>query len=217
MNDSLEPPYSLSCSCGKLRLPVRGVPFMSVACFCASCQAAGDLFAAFGNALRADEQSGSVAVKEPNGGTPYILYRKDRVDCSTAAALLYEHRLTPESPTRRVLSVCCNSPMFLEFQNGHWLSVYVARVPADLRPATELRTMTKDAPPGTHFDDGVPSYRTHSFGFMLRLLWAWVKMGFRAPAVEVRGSQAHAQPKPNLNSPGSADGRHRNCAPDSCA
>lgn len=191
MNDSLDPPHSLSCSCGTLQLPVRGAPIMSAACFCTSCQTAGDLFALSGSAASGDALPGSGAVKEPDGGTPYVLYRKDRVDCSEAADMLCEHRLTTQSPTRRVLSVCCKSPMFLEFQNGHWLSVYAPRVPAELRPAVELRTMTRDAPQGTHFDDGIPSYRTHSFGFMLRLLWAWVKMGFRAPAIEVRGPQAH--------------------------
>lgn len=164
---------------------------MSAACFCTSCQTAGDFFALSGSAASDAALPGSGTVKDQDGGTPFVLYRKDFVDCSKAAALLYEHRLSPQSPTRRVLSVCCKSPVFLEFQNGHWLSVYAARVSDDFRPAVELRTMTKDAPRGTHFDDGIPSFRTHSFGFMLRLLWAWVKMGFRAPAIEVRGPQAH--------------------------
>lgn len=177
MNDQLDSPHLLTCVCGKLQLPVRGVPFMSAACFCSSCQAAGDRFAL----------SGSGPVKEPNGSTAYVLYRKDFVDCSQAADMLCEHRLTPTSPTRRVLAVCCKSPMFLEFQNGHWLSVYAARVREDLRPAVELRTMARDAPPGTLLSDGIPSYHTHSFGFMLRLFWAWVRMGFRAPTVDVRG------------------------------
>ena len=78
--------------------------------------------------------------------------------------------------------------MFLEFQNGHWLSVYAARFPEQLRPPIELRTMTKDAPSGTLLNDGIPSYRTHSFGFMLHLFWTWAKMGFRAPTVDVGGS-----------------------------
>jgi hypothetical protein len=77
--------------------------------------------------------------------------------------------------------------MFLEFQNGHWLSIYAARIPERLRPPIQLRTMTKDAPEGSQFIDGVPSYKTHSFKFMVRLLWAWAKMGFRTPALEVRG------------------------------
>ncbi len=109
----------------------------------------------------------------------------------------------PKSSTRRVLSVCCGTPLFLEFQNGHWLSVYSSRVPERVRPPTQLRTMIKDAPPGTHFRDGIPSYKTHSFGFMLRLLWAWVQMGFRAPAVDVRGAYP-----PTLSSGGLDGGNH---------
>lgn len=178
MNTSLEQPHFLTCSCGKLQLPARGVPIMSAACFCSSCQTAGEYFASFGHG----------GVKGADGGTPFVLYRKDFVDCSGAAEGLCEHRLKATSTTRRVLSTCCQTPMFLEFESGHWLSVYADRVPGDLRPAIEIRTMVKDAPPGTHFDDDVPSYRTHSVGFMLRLLWAWARMGFRAPRIDVRGT-----------------------------
>lgn len=180
MKHTFTAPHHLSCSCGKLKLPVGGPSIMSAACFCSSCQKAGDLLAT------ADRRR----VKAEDGGTAYVLYRKDFVDCSHATEMLCEHRLSPTSPTRRVLAVCCGSPMFLEFQGGHWLSVYASRVRDDLRPAVELRTMVKDAPSGTRFSDGVPSYRTHSVGFMLRLFWAWAQMGFRASHVAVQGACA---------------------------
>jgi hypothetical protein len=35
-----------------------------------------------------------------------------------------EHRLKPDSPTRRVVATCCNSAMFLDVTKGHWLSMY---------------------------------------------------------------------------------------------
>lgn len=81
--------------------------------------------------------------------------------------------------------MCCGAPMFLEFEKGHWVSVYAARVPEAQCPAIEMRTMTRDAPHEAEFTDQIPSYRTHSVWFMARLLWAWVLMGFRSPEIEV--------------------------------
>ncbi len=51
----------------------------------------------------------------PDGGTGFVLVRSDRVRCVKGGDKLQEHRLKPDSPTRRVLATCCNSPMFLEF------------------------------------------------------------------------------------------------------
>jgi hypothetical protein len=77
--------------------------------------------------------------------------------------------------------------MFLEFEGGHWLSLYAWRLANDRRPAIELRTMTRDAPPGSAFSDEIPSARTQSIGFMAKLFWAWVLMGFRSAKIEVSG------------------------------
>ena len=98
--------------------------------------------------------------------------------CSKGEALLREYRLKPESTTRRVLATCCNSAMFLEFDKGHWLSLYRNRF-ASGAPPIEVRTMTKDKRPDVEFVDDVPSPATHSAGFMWKLLAAWVAMGFR--------------------------------------
>jgi len=46
---------------------------------------------------------------QSDGGTDYVLYRKDRVQCVTGQEYLEEHRLKPDSPTRRVIATCCNS------------------------------------------------------------------------------------------------------------
>jgi hypothetical protein len=37
---------------------------------------------------------------------------------------LEEHRLEPDSPTRRVIAKCCNSAMFVDFTKGHWVSMF---------------------------------------------------------------------------------------------
>ena len=74
--------------------------------------------------------------------------------------------------------------MFLEFTNGHWLSLYSARVPSKDQPPLEMRTMTNDRRAGVELDDTVPSIKTHSAKFMARLLGAWVAMGFRTPKID---------------------------------
>jgi hypothetical protein len=48
-------------------------------------------------------------VLNSDGGTGLILYRKDRVQCTTGQQYLEEHRLKPDSPTRRVIAKCCRS------------------------------------------------------------------------------------------------------------
>lgn len=168
------------CFCGQCELTLTGTPIMTAACYCASCQKAGAYFEAL---------PGAGAVLQADGGTAYLLQRKDRAACARGAELLREYRLKPDSRTRRVVASCCNSPMFLEFSGGHWLSVYRDRLPPLDRPPIELRTMTMDRRAGIEFDDAIPSYRKHSVKFMWRLLTAWAAMGFRAPKLDyVKGT-----------------------------
>jgi hypothetical protein len=165
----------VSCRCGKVEMQVTGDPLLHGICYCASCQKAGRLHQAASNAD---------SIVAADGGTDYVLYRKDRVCCVKGGDLLEERRLKPESPTRRMFARCCNSAMFLDFTKGHWLTLYRRRLPDDLPPAT-MRMMTADRPAGAGLpDDGLANYSGHSGQFMLKLLGAWMAMGFRRPAVE---------------------------------
>ncbi len=116
----------------------------------------------------------------PDGGTEYVLYRKDRVRLLSGAEHLEEHRLKPESPTRRVRARCCQSAMFLDFTRGHWLSIYRARFSGDA-PRIEMRVMTKERRAADPLPQDVGNYATHSGKFMLRLLGARLSMGLRTP------------------------------------
>ena len=129
---------------------------------------------------------------EENGGTHFVLYRKDRVRIGSGEEKLKELRLTQKSPTRRVVASCCDTPLFLELQNGHWLSLYGRLWPEALRPPIELRTMTSDLPAGTRLPDDVPNARTQSASFMVKLLGAFIAMGFRAPKIAVPGGALEA-------------------------
>lgn len=168
------------CACGGCELVLDGPPIVTVICYCSSCQAAGSAF---------ERLPGAQPSLDGDGGTGYVMQRKDRVTCAKGAGNLREYRLKADSSTRRVVAACCNSPMFLEFSGGHWLSVYRDRVPETERPQIEMRTMVQDRRTGADFDDALPSYRKHSGRFMWRLLVAWAAMGFSAPKLDyVKGS-----------------------------
>jgi hypothetical protein len=173
MNANLNAQLLVSCRCGKVQFATTGAPIITAACYCTSCQTAGQQF---------EKLSPSVPVLDRDGATGFVLYRKDRLRCTAGDQLLREYRLKPESPTRRVLATCCNSTMFLEFSKGHWLSLYRDRF-ENAAPPIETRTMTKDRRPGVTFSDDIPSPASHTATFMWKLLVAWAAMGFRAPQV----------------------------------
>jgi hypothetical protein len=91
-------------------------------------------------------------VQDPDGGTAYILYRKDRVKCSRGAALLKSHKIREKSASSRVVANCCNSDMFFKFEDGRdWVSMYRARFQGDILPLqmrirTKLKPENRDAP-----------------------------------------------------------------------
>lgn len=173
----------LACRCGQVALEVRGEPILVPVCYCESCQKAGAMIAGLPDA---------VPTLGEDGGTPFVMVRKDRIACLRGEALMAEHRLTEKSSTRRVIATCCNSAMFLEFSQGHWLSLYRDRYAPEERPEIEMRVMTKGKRADVSFGDALPVYATHSGRFMWKLLGAWVAMGFRTPKVDyVRGGAIH--------------------------
>jgi hypothetical protein len=164
---------SATCQCGNVKFETIGPPILTGACYCTSCQEAGRQFEQLASAPR---------VLDPDGGTGLILYRKDRVQCVMGQAYLEERRLKPDSPTRRVVATCCNSAMFLDFTKGHWLSMFRSRFPTGA-PPLEMRVMTKDRRVGVELADDLPNYSGHSGKFMLKLIAAWIAMGFRRPEI----------------------------------
>lgn len=166
----------LACACGQVQLEVGGAPIVSAECHCNSCRAA---------ASRLQTLPAVPPFQERNGGTRFVLHRKDRVRFLRGAERLKEFRLAPEAKTRRVVATCCNTPVFLEFQNGHWLSLYACLWPEGTLPPPDLRTMTSDLPDRSVLADDVPDGKLQSLSFFAKLLGAWVAMGFRSPKVTV--------------------------------
>lgn len=170
----------LRCNCGQVRIAAEGEPFIAAECYCNSCRAA---------AQRMTALPGAPAVTNSMGGTPYVLYRKDRLRFVAGQDKLRAFRLKPDAPTRRAIATCCNTPVFTEFQSGHWLSLYSGLWPNGEAPAPEVRTQTGDLPVEQRPDNRVPSGGWPTARFYGRLLRVWIAMGFKVPKVDVPGPE----------------------------
>jgi len=165
----------IQCRCGAVEMEVENPPIMSTECLCNSCRTAAGAMEALPGAPR---------LREATGGTRTEMYRKDRVRCLKGAANLREFRLTETTKTRRVVAVCCNTPMFLDFTDGHWVDLYGPLWPEGTLPPLQMRTMTGDLDDPSALPDDVPNLKGHSAGFFVRLIGAWAAMGFRRPKID---------------------------------
>jgi hypothetical protein len=158
-----------ACSCGRVELEASGAPIVSVVCYCDDCQAAARRIEALANAP---------PILDSHGGTAYVAYRKDRVHCSRGANLLQPHKLRENSATKRVVATCCNSLMFLGFDDSkHWTNVYRARVQGDA-PPLQMRICTKFSPTAAELPRDLPNYPGYPFSFLIKLLGARIGMLF---------------------------------------
>ncbi len=156
-----------TCSCGRVELEAFGKPIVSSVCYCDDCQKGAALIEALPNAH---------AVSDPDGGTAFILYRKDRIACTKGAELLKSYKLKETSATNRVVATCCNSAVFVNFDKGpHWVSAYRARFHGDL-PPLQARICTKFKPDGAALPGDVPSYSGYPPGMIVKLLASRVAM-----------------------------------------
>ena len=113
---------TLQCACGKVEIAAVGAPILTVACHCQDCWDGGRRIEALPEAPR---------IVDADGGTGYVLYRKDRISSVRGAELLQSHKLKAQSITNRVVASCCNSGLYVNFDRGpHWVSVYRARLGA---------------------------------------------------------------------------------------
>jgi len=167
MSEGLRADTTARCSCGSVEFEAIGTPITSVVCYCDDCQEGSRQIEAFPNAA---------PVRDTDGGTAYILYRKDRVKCSRGAELLKRHKIREKSATNRVVATCCNSPMMLNFDDSKWwISVYRARVQGDL-PPLQMRICTRFKPENGDLPNDVPSYSTFPLKFLAKQLAARIAM-----------------------------------------
>ena len=156
----------LRCSCGRVEFEAHGKPILTSICYCDDCQKASHQIESLPKAPR---------ILRDDAGTSYVLYRKDRVTCLRGGEHLVEHRLDGEAFTKRVVASCCHSAMFLDFEKGHWLSLYRDRFEGEVRPV-QMLIQTKYKPENAVLPSDVPSYPGFPLPFISRILLAKIAM-----------------------------------------
>ncbi|HEY0838831.1 MAG TPA: hypothetical protein VGD74_01460 [Vulgatibacter sp.] len=155
------------CACGNVVIEAAGAPIATVVCYCDDCQEAA-------RRLSVLPHLGPMAEKD--GGTPYALFRKDRIRYAIGAAFLERHKLTEGSRTNRAIASCCNFPMLLEFEDSrHWVTFYRGAF-RDGAPPLQWRIATRFKPPDAELPKDVPAYRSFPLGLVSRLVSARVAM-----------------------------------------
>jgi hypothetical protein len=158
-----------SCACGEVEIEAFGAPIAATICYCDDCQAA---------AAGIEAMPGAPAFREPDGGTPLIVFRKDRVRCVRGAANLKTLKLREGSPTNRKLASCCNSVMVLDFDDTkHWADIYGARIKENA-PEPEMLVCTKFAAQPPSNPRRLPAYPGYAPRLLIRLLKARIAMLF---------------------------------------
>ena len=141
----------------------------SAVCYCDTCQAGSRQIEALPNA---------VPILGPDGGSAYILYRKDRVNYAKGAELLQAYKVEENSTTSRVVAACCNSAMVMRFDDAkHWVPIYRARFAGDA-PPVQWRICTKFKHENAVIPADVPSSEMYPPGFMWKLLSSRLSMLF---------------------------------------
>jgi hypothetical protein len=159
--------YVARCACGNVEFELTGAPVISVVCHCDDCQAGSRMIEAL---------PGAAAILDAGHGTPYVLYRNDRVTCTKGAELLQGYELKPASTTSRMVAGCCNSAMQVRLPSVlHWIPVYRDRVvpPA---PRLEMRIQTRFVPADVAVPADLPSVRGVPLRFFTRLIAARIAM-----------------------------------------
>ena len=156
-----------SCRCGGVEIEATGAPIASSVCYCTDCQL---------GSRRIEDLPNAGSVRDADGGTAYILFRKDRIKCAKGAELLTGYKLKDTSITNRVVATCCNSAMFMNFDKGpHWVSAYRARFRGAV-PPLQMRICTRSKPEQVVLPTDVPNYPGYPVRFIFKLLLSRVAM-----------------------------------------
>ena len=156
-----------SCACGRVGLELHGTPIGSVVCYCDDCQA---------GARQIEALPGAPKVQGLDGGTGYVVYRRDRVSRARGGDLLKPLKIRSASATNRMVASCCNSAMLLCFDDWkHWIDVYRERIGTHPPPAS-MRVCTRFAPRYVDIPADVPCYPGYPPRLLAKLMGARLAM-----------------------------------------
>jgi len=157
---------TIRCACGQVEFRFVGKPILTTVCHCDDCQRAS---------AELEKLPHAPKTLDVAGGTAYVMYRRDRIVCAKGHPLLQDRRTEGEPFTKRVIASCCHSPLYLDFEKGHWLSVFRDRF-GDQAPRVQMRTQTRYVPAEVEIPNDAPHFRTYSLGFMARLIGSKIAM-----------------------------------------
>jgi hypothetical protein len=161
----------IRCSCGAVALTLHGAPIVSLVCYCDTCHE---------GSRRIEALPKAPAVREPDGGTGYVSYRKDRVTYVKGRELLEDVTLEQNPKTKRVVASCCNSAVLMRFDDArHWIPLYRARFEPNA-PAIQMRVCTSFLPEDVVLPNDVPSHRDYPGALVMKLLRSRLAMLFRS-------------------------------------
>jgi hypothetical protein len=164
---TVHPGLRASCACGTVRLEAKGAPMITAVCYCDDCQKAGQQMQA---------APGAPPVLDSDGGTAMVMFRKDRLRCVEGQDRLTTVKLNPESPTNRFVASCCNSAMYLGFDDAkHWVDVYRNRIAGE-PPAIQARVCTKFRQSDEPLPSDAPAYASYPPGLIPKLLGSKLAM-----------------------------------------
>jgi hypothetical protein len=166
------PTHVAYCRCRAVEIGAWGDPLVVNACYCDDCQAA---------AQRLCVSAASPPAASADGGTEFMLFRRDRIACTRGADRLQPMKLTDASKTRRMIAGCCATPMYLAFDDKRpWVSAFRAGFGVDA-PPVEMRICTRFRRSQEKAEDRLPSHPGYHPAMMVRILAAWPLMLFSRP------------------------------------
>ncbi|HEY3621438.1 MAG TPA: DUF6151 family protein [Roseiarcus sp.] len=166
------PSHVARCRCGAVEISGWGEPIVVSACYCDDCQAAAQRLAASAN---------SAPAASADGGTEFMVFRRDRIACTRGAENLQAMRLTAATKTRRMIAGCCKTPMYVGFDDKKpWVSAFRASFGADA-PPVEMRICTRFRRADDKANDSLPSHPGYPPAMIFRILAAWPLMLFSRP------------------------------------
>ncbi len=114
------------CRCGAVELGAWAGPIIVATCYCDDCQAA---------AQRLVDSTNTAPPVTADGGSEFMVFRRDRIACTRGAENLEAMRLTAASKTRRMIAGCCTTPMYVAFDDKKpWVSAVRASFGAGAPP-----------------------------------------------------------------------------------
>jgi hypothetical protein len=160
------------CVCSSVQLELRGAPIYRLVCYCDDCQAGAQQI----EALTSPQAS---AVLDADGGSNFLMYHKRQVQCVRGAQLLRPLKLRPGSPTNRLVASCCNSAMYLNFDDRRfWIDVFRSRLQGQ-GPPVQRRIFTKFMPDPSRLPRDVPSHSQVPLSVIARLVLAGIAARLR--------------------------------------